>query len=335
MKRGLYNPACCALGLVAWAAASSGLASVVPPPDSFAPYQVIIDRAIFGKPPPAKATPAPAAPTPDLTQKQAEALAKKITLCAVNRTPSDNTAVGLIDNDAKPPRNLYLNVGDTVDGYTILAADCDAETATIEKDGVVISLKLGKGLIVTAAASATAAPALAAASGRGSGNDPSSTPPPAEAPKPGIAVNTATEQLLSMVLSMPLGVDAPPLPIADGDDLAKDSQTALAATIVIEDNDPDDIAERKANIGWAKVDMQAHIQEGGTAVSYIKQLEERRNADAARQQAARAEAEARIVELAKQLSDQELQKQRQALNQWLIDNEVEPLEAENAEDAEE
>jgi hypothetical protein len=334
MKRGLYNPACCALGLVAWAAASSGLASVVPPPDSFAPYQVIIDRAIFGKPPPAKVAPAPA-PVPDLTQKQAEALAKKITLCAVNRTPSDNTAVGLIDNDAKPPRNLYLNVGDTVDGYTILAADCDAETATIEKDGVVISLKLGKGLIVTAAAPAAAGVALAAASGRGSGNDPDTAPTPADQPPREPVLKTMTEQLISMAVGGPPGSQVPPIPVSAGDDLGEDVATAMKATIVISETASDEDANHLANVGWAKVDMQAHIQEGGTAVSYIKQLEERRNADAARQQAARAEAEARIVELAKQLSDQELQKQRQALNQWLIDNEVEPLEAENAEDAEE
>jgi hypothetical protein len=159
------------LALAAWAAGAAGAAvtgdsatapSAEPQPtgDSFAPYQVIIDRAIFGKPPPARTASAAAEPVPDLTQKQAEALAKKITLCAVNRTPSDNTAVGLIDNDAKPPRNLYLNVGDTVDGYTILAADCGAETATIEKDGVVISLQLGKGLL------APGAPAVATA-GRG------------------------------------------------------------------------------------------------------------------------------------------------------------------------
>jgi hypothetical protein len=67
-------------------------------------------------------------------------------------------------------------------------------------------------------------------------------------------------------------------------------------------------------------------------VSYIKQLEKRRNEEAARQQAARAEAEAKIVELAKKLSDQELQKQRQAINQELIDNAVQPLEDEAEEE---
>ncbi|MBM4164373.1 MAG: hypothetical protein FJ222_08035 [Lentisphaerae bacterium] len=320
MKRGLYSPF--ALGLAVAATASWGLASVAPPKSSFAPYQVIIDRAIFGKPPPAKAAPA-SAPLADTAQKQAEALAKKITLCAVNRTPADNTAVGLIDNDAKPPRNLYLNVGDTVDGYTILAADCDAETATIEKDGVVISLRLGKGLVVTAA-SAPAAPALAAATA--SASDPIPASPTAPQPPPEPVLKTATEQLISMAVGGSPGVEVPPLPVSADDDLGEDAATAMKATIVIPEHASDDDANHLANVGWAKVDMQAHIKEGGTAVSYIKQLEERRNEEARRQQAARAEAEARIVELAKKLSEQELQKQRKALNQWLVDNEVEPLE---------
>jgi hypothetical protein len=38
------------------------------------------------------------------------------------------------------------------------------------------------------------------------------------------------------------------------------------------------------------------------------------------------------VELAKKLSDQELQKQRQAINQELIDNAVQPLEDEAEEE---
>ncbi len=75
-------------------------------------------------------------------------------MCAVNRTPSGNTAVGFIDNDAKPPRNIYLNVGESADGYRIVAADYDEETATIEKDGVTVTLKLGKGLVTTPVAAA-------------------------------------------------------------------------------------------------------------------------------------------------------------------------------------
>ena len=68
-------------------------------------------------------------------------------MCAVNRTPSGNVAVGFIDNEVKPPRNIYLNVGESADGYTIIEADYSGETATIEKEGVTITLKLGQGLV--------------------------------------------------------------------------------------------------------------------------------------------------------------------------------------------
>jgi hypothetical protein len=323
MKRGLYSPACCALSLAIAAGASCGLAMVTSPKDTFAPYQVIIDRAIFGKPPPAKVAPV-AAPVPDPTQKQAEALAKKITLKAVNRTPSGNTAVGLVDNDAKPPRILYLNVGDTVDGYTILAADNDAETATIEKDGIVISLQLGAGLVVAATPPA-AAPVERPQIGRvdrGSAALELHT----EQPKREPALTTVTEQLIAMELSIPPGIVAPPLPMAAVTEAQ--AQHALDKTITITNDDDDEIAARKVDVGWAKNDMRQHIADGGSAQSYLEGLRERRAADAARKRTARAEAEAKIVELAKELNARELEKQRAIINQWLIDNDVEPLKAE-------
>jgi hypothetical protein len=68
-------------------------------------------------------------------------------MVAVNRTPRGKIAVGFIDKNAKPPRNYYLNVGDSSGGFTVLEADFDEETAMIEKDGVSIALKLGKGVI--------------------------------------------------------------------------------------------------------------------------------------------------------------------------------------------
>lgn len=128
------------------------LAAVVSPmgvchavPLGFEPYQIIIDREIFGRRAAPVVTAPPAAAI--IEQRQAELLAKRLTMCAVNRTPSGNIAVGFIDNEAKPPRNIYLNVGESADGYRIVAADYDAETATIEKENVTITLKLGQGLI--------------------------------------------------------------------------------------------------------------------------------------------------------------------------------------------
>ena len=294
MKRGLYNPACCALGLVAWAAASSGLASVVPPPDSFAPYQVIIDRAIFGKPPPAKAAPAPA-PAPDLTQKQAEALARKITLCAVNRTPSDNTAVGLIDNDAKPPRNLYLNVGDTVDGYTILAADCDAETATIEKDGVVISLKLGKGLIVTVAAPAGAAPALAAA----------------------VAMPAPAATALAAV--------SPPTPAATAATTPTDRRVIRRPSIAGVPSTPRISTRQRTEMEQQRQEIAKLREAGGDVRSYVEKLHERQALEREEQDAAEEAARQKIQELARQMTEEELRKREREINLTLIEGGSHPI----------
>ena len=252
---------------------------------SFAPYQVIIDRAIFGKPPPAKVAPV-AAPVPDPAEKQAEALAKKITLCAVNRTPADNTAVGIIDNDAKPPRNLYLNVGDTVDGFTILAADCDAETATIEKDGVVISLQLGKGLI---AAGAAAAPAPAAAI-VGRGRPFAKIAPNGEAAAP--SVRTGVIRRPSQAgSSRPSGMQA----------------------------------LQRETMEQRRQEMTKIREEGGDVGSYMEKLRERQTQERAANAAAEAAARQKIQELARQMSEEELRKQEREINLTLIEGGSHPI----------
>jgi hypothetical protein len=288
MKRGLYSPACFALGLAVAAAATSGLASVAQPKDSFAPYQVIIDRAIFGKPPPAQAA-AASAPVPDLAQKQAEALAKKITLCAVNRTPSDNTAVGLIDNDAKPPRNLYLNVGDTVDGYTILAADCDAETATIEKDGVVISLRLGKGLVVAAAAPAAVETASALTHPH----------PPQPAVKP-------TEP------------EAPPAKPARMGAIRRPSQAGMPPM-------PGIPAVQREEMERTRLELLKVREEGGDVRSYMEKLRERRAQEKEAKAAAEEAARQKIRDLARQMTEEEMRKQERQVNLSLIEEGARPI----------
>ena len=115
----------------------------------FSHYSVILDRKPFGdlsKP----AAPEPV-PQPDQAAieqaKEEQALARQIDMVAVNRTPRGKIAVGFIDKGAKPPRNYYLNVGESSGGFTVVEADFTEETATIEKEGVSISLKLGKGMI--------------------------------------------------------------------------------------------------------------------------------------------------------------------------------------------
>jgi hypothetical protein len=141
------------------AAAAAAAREVVPP---FSRYEIIIARRPFGV---ATAPPAgPAAADAAATQTQAEQkLAKQIAMVAVNIAPGGRVAVGFIDNGEKPPRNYYLAVGDSANGYTVLDADYEEETATLEKDGVVISLKLGQGLVATTAPATPAAPAAPAA----------------------------------------------------------------------------------------------------------------------------------------------------------------------------
>ena len=58
------------------------------------------------------------------------------------RTPAGDLVVGFTDNSAKPPRNLLLGVGEDADGYKVLSADLENETAALEKDGVSFTLKM-------------------------------------------------------------------------------------------------------------------------------------------------------------------------------------------------
>ncbi len=119
---------------------------ILPP---FSHYAVILERKPFGD----LSKPAAQEPVPQPDQaaieqaKEEQALARQVDMVAVNRTPRGKIAVGFIDKGAKPPRNYYLNVGESSGGFTVVEADFTEETATIEKEGVSISLKLGKGMI--------------------------------------------------------------------------------------------------------------------------------------------------------------------------------------------
>jgi len=131
-------------------------------------YQPILDRMPFGAAPAAAAqTPADqaAAATEAEVKAEQQALAKQISMSAVNVTPKGQTAIGFTDRSVNPPANYYLRVGESANGWTVKHADFDDELATLEKDGVAITLKLGEGLVDAPAAGTTPAPppALAAA----------------------------------------------------------------------------------------------------------------------------------------------------------------------------
>ena len=137
-------------------AAMTGFATsegYTPPP--FDHYQSILDRMPFGAlPPDFNATPvdAAAAKTEEQVKADQQKLAKQVNMSAVNVTPDGGTAIGFTDLSEKPPINYYLLVGAEAGGWKVVSADYDDEQATIEKDGISITLKLGKGLVDPAAA---------------------------------------------------------------------------------------------------------------------------------------------------------------------------------------
>jgi hypothetical protein len=156
-----------------------------PPP--FSHYQPILDRMPFGTlPPNFNAAVVDPATVKSEAQEKAEqqALAKKINMSAVNVTPDGQTALGFTDLSVTPPVNYYLLVGASAGGWTVVNADYDEETATIEKEGVTITLKLGKGLVdpatlpAKAAAARTATTATSGPSGRPSALSRLHIPPP-------------------------------------------------------------------------------------------------------------------------------------------------------------
>jgi hypothetical protein len=131
----------------------------IPP---FSEYEIILSRKPFGNPPLLPDKPLVVDNTAVNQAQEEQKLAKQVNMVAVNKTPSGNTAVGFIDKSDKPERSYYLNVGATLNGFTVVEASYAEETATLTKDGVTITLKLGEGLI------------------KGGG----ATPPPAAAPTP-------------------------------------------------------------------------------------------------------------------------------------------------------
>ena len=116
-------------------------------------YQVIVDRKPFGDigkpkaPDPAAAEAEQAAAAAAQAEREQQALAQQLDLVAVNITLRGTISVGLVDKSAKPPRSIYLGVGESDSGYTVESADYEAETATISKAGVKVTLKLGRGLV--------------------------------------------------------------------------------------------------------------------------------------------------------------------------------------------
>ena len=174
-------------------------ATTVYTPAPFSDYQPILDRMPFGALPPGFGQ---VAVDPVQTQTDAQLLAeqqklaKQVNMSAVTITPNGATAIGFTDLSEKPPVSYYLLVGDSAGGWTVVKADYDEEWAQIEKEGVTITLQLGKGLIDAPPAHVTS----------------QLSPDDAVAQAPAAAASAAVPGLTRRT---PHGVEAPALHVAD------------------------------------------------------------------------------------------------------------------------
>jgi hypothetical protein len=122
----------------------------------FERYKTIIDRMPFGPEPagfdpdaaPGSESTAAAAGDGEMTPEQRSAeeqqLASNVRVSILNVTPAGVVKVGFTDSSAKPPENYYLKVGASQNGWTVKAADPAAESVTLEKGGVEVTVKLGE-----------------------------------------------------------------------------------------------------------------------------------------------------------------------------------------------
>lgn len=141
-------------------------------------YQSIIDRQMFGKPPPGFDPSRPPnevskSEQRELTQEQ-EKLQSAVHFSVIRISPEGKTQVGFTDNtDPKAPKHYVLAVGEEQDGWMVKEADAAEETMTIAKGDIEVSLKIGdnsgKGGGTTAKAKGGAASGFAARRPMGGG----------------------------------------------------------------------------------------------------------------------------------------------------------------------
>lgn len=277
--------ACAVLAPLVAAATASATAQ-----QPFEHYQLILDRMPFGAPPPPVDPSAAAAPTVTDAQMQAEQqkLAKQINMSCINVTPGGKTAIGFTDLGEKPPLNYYLLVGDEGGGWTVLDANYDDEWAQIEKDGVTITLKLGKGLIDAPPEPEKPTAVAAAAQGAPAGVS-SETQPPAI---------TARAELPPGLIRRPSSHQTAPthLPAAQIAELQK-------------------TREEIANLR----------KTGGDLKSYMERLHERKEQERTEKKAAEESARSQLQELARKITQDELAKKEREMNLSLIEQGAQPI----------
>ena len=118
----------------------------------FAPYQTIIDRMPFGRPPAvyAQAEDEDDADESDVLdetdpayEKAVARLRASVRVCAVNVPPHGEPVVGFTDLSRKTPRHHLLAQGQTADGWTVVKIDAAARRTVLSREGVSVELALG------------------------------------------------------------------------------------------------------------------------------------------------------------------------------------------------
>ena len=137
--------------LMLFGAAASVAYAVAQP---FERYATIIERKPFG-PEPVNFNPeaAPGSPeavaagavmTEDQRTVEEQQLAARVRVSMINITPAGDVAIGFTDTSVNPAENYYLKVGKSQNGWTVKNADPSAESVTLEKGGVEVTVKLGE-----------------------------------------------------------------------------------------------------------------------------------------------------------------------------------------------
>lgn len=80
-------------------------------------------------------------------QKQKEEIAQKFRMCGITDMPDGTRKIAFLDETTGQAASYLLAVGETQNGFTLVSADYAREYATLTKDGLTLTLGLGKGLI--------------------------------------------------------------------------------------------------------------------------------------------------------------------------------------------
>ena len=83
--------------------------------------------------------------TEEQRTEEEQKLAATIRVSVLNVTPSGAVAVGFTDSSAQPVEHYYMLVGQERKGWKIEDANPSERSATISKDGISVTLKLGEG----------------------------------------------------------------------------------------------------------------------------------------------------------------------------------------------